>query len=357
MKPSAILRSIYGQSSAICWVMAIATLVLGAGSASAHDMAAELHDAAKLFLNSLEPAAKQKATFEFDDELRMDWQFIPMERQGISFKEMKPNQRWLALGLLQTALSHRGFSQSMQVMSLEQILHELENNSPKRDPEKYHLFFFGAPSNESTWGWRVEGHHLSLSFTIVDGKTVVSTPSFFGSNPAEVRNGPHKGLRVLGDSEDLGRQLIKSLSAEQKEIAIVSEVAPHDVINGPGRAASEIKPLGIPAADMTSAQRENLMAIVRCFVGKVRPELAASDLQKIEDAGLDKIHFAWAGKIKPGQPHYYRVQGPTFILEYDNTQNDANHVHTVWRDFENDFGADLLKKHYEAKPHDSATNQ
>ena len=329
-----------------------AFLVATTGLANAHDVAREMTNAANLFLQSLDESQTSAVSLEFDDGLRKDWQFIPMERKGLGLKAMKPNQRLLAMSLVQTALSHRGFSTAMQIMALEQVLHEMENNSPKRDPEKYHIFLFGKPSTETPWGWRVEGHHLSVSVTILDGETIVTTPAFFGSNPGEVREGKLKGLRVLGEEEDLGRALAKNLTVEQKESAILEGKVPKDVINGPGRTAEPLSPMGIAASDMTVAQTKTLRKLISTYLGKFRSELAAGDLQKIETAGFEKIHFAWAGELAPGKPHYYRVQGPTFILEYDNTQNKANHVHAVWRDFKNDFGEDLLKQHYRGVPHE-----
>ena len=312
-------------------------------------VASELHTAATIFWNALDEEQQGDLSFGFEHQLRKDWQFIPMERKGLGFDQLKPNQRLLAMALIQTPLSNSGFTKSMQIMSLEQILHEMENNAPKRNPEKYHLFFFGKPSLEETWGWRIEGHHLSISFTIAEGKFIASTPAFFGTNPAEVRSGPQKGLRVLGREEDLGRKLVKSLSAQQKELAIFADKAPKDVINGPGREAAPLEPAGIAAKSMTENQRRSLMHLVGLYVNNLRPELAQQDMEKIEAAGVDNIHFAWAGKLTPGKPHYYRIQGPTFILEYDNVQNQANHAHTVWRDFTNDFGADILKEHHESQ--------
>jgi hypothetical protein len=321
------------------------------GIATAHDVAREMTNAATLFLQSLDEAQTAAVSLEFDDDLRKDWQFIPMEREGLGLKAMKPNQRLLAMGLVQSALSHRGFSTTMKIMALEQVLHEMENNSPKRDPEKYHLFLFGKPSIEQPWGWRIEGHHLSVSVTIVDGETVVTTPAFFGANPGEVREGAFKGLRVLGEEEDLGRALVKMLNVQQKETAILAGEAPKDVINGPGRTAEPLSPMGIAAGEMSELQIGILRKLISTYTGKFRAELAEGDLKKIEKAGFENIHFAWAGEIGPGKPHYYRVQGPTFIFEYDNTQNNANHAHAVWRDFKNDFGVDLLQQHYQRSPH------
>jgi hypothetical protein len=316
-------------------------------SIRAHDVAAEMANNANAFLKSLNADQKNAAQLKFDDPLRKDWQFIPMERKGLGLKQMKPHQRGLAMALVQTALSHRGFSTSMQIMAMEQVLFEIENNSLKRDPAKYHLFLFGKPSVDSSWGWRIEGHHLSISVTLVEGKTAVIAPSFLGANPASVRTGSMKGIRALGDIEDLGRSLVKQLSVEQKKLAVIPGKAPRDVINGPGRTAEPLNPAGISAKELNADQKKRLQSLLDSYLSRFRAELASEDRQKIQAAGFDNLHFAWAGEIQPERPHYFRVQGPTFILEYDNTQNGANHAHVVWRDFKNDFGADAVRKHYE----------
>jgi hypothetical protein len=264
---------------------------------------------------------------------------------------MRTDQRQLFYGLLQSAHSHAGFQKSLQIMTLEQILHEMENNAPHRDPELYHIYLFGKPSTTKTWAWRIEGHHLSVNFTIVDGQKVAPTPSFFGSNPAEVREGPRKGLRVLGTEEDLARQLVRSLKGEARKTAIIANTAPADIVNGPGRKAGPLDPKGISAHALNPKQMRLLKHLVRVYVTRLRFPLARDEMAAIEKAGFENIHVAWAGSLERGGPHYYRVQGPTFMLEYDNTQNDANHAHLIWRDFDGDFGADLLKEHYDERPH------
>jgi hypothetical protein len=306
---------------------------------------------ANAFLAALEPAQRAKATFPFKDNERGNWHFIPRTRQGLPLKEMTTSQRQLAFALLQSALSHRGSIKSLHIMTLEQILYELENQSAHRDPELYFFSVFGTPSTTQTWGWRVEGHHLSVNFTLVGGDHVVSTPSFFGANPAEIKQGPRQGLRVLAAEEDLGRELAKSLTPEQQKVAIVATEAPSDIISTPDRKAQSLEPMGLAAKAMNPAQRDLLDQLIKEYVTRLRPELAEQDLKRIHEAGFDTIHFVWAGALQRGEGHYYRVQGPTFILELDNTQNNANHVHCVWRDFQNDFGEDLLRKHYEETPH------
>lgn len=320
--------------------------------ATAHDIAAEMTAAATAFFDALDQTAQTKLTFTFDDENREGWHFVPKERPGLPIGELSPAQHELGIALLKTALSHRGLETSKEIMSLESVLSEMEDGNPKRDPLKYNFYFFGTPSNQQPWGWRIEGHHLSINITIADGEVLSTTPAFLGASPAEVQVGDRTGFRALALQEDLGRKLIKNLTVKQKEIAIVNETAPKDVINGPGKKAARLEPLGIPASDMTPQQQEMLTELIDCYLDNFRPELCEGDRKKIEEGGFEKIHFAWAGFIQPKKPHYYRVQGPTFIFEYDNTQNNANHIHTVWRDTENDFGANLLKLHYEKVPHE-----
>lgn len=319
-------------------------------SARAHSPAADMAEAAKNFLAALTPEQQAKAALEFKNEERVNFNFVPMPRKGLPVVEMTSAQRQLASVLLNSALSHRGYFKAVTIMSLDQILHDLENQAPRRNPDLYYFSVFGTPGQD-VWGYRVEGHHLSLNFTARGEAVLASTPSFFGSNPAEVRTGPRAGLRVLANEDDLGRQLVKSLDARQRAVAIYSTNAPSDIITGNKRKATRLEPLGIAATDLTPPQREILTSLIKEYTGRCRQELAAADWAKIEQAGWDKVHFAWAGGLEPGMGHYYRVQGVTFLLEYDNTQNNANHIHAVWRDLENDFGDDLLKRHYEQTPH------
>jgi len=268
-------------------------------------------------------------------------------RIGLALKDMRPDQRHLAYALLSTGMSHRGYTTALEVMSLEQVLWELENQAPKRDTLMYYVSVFGEPGSED-WGWRFEGHHLSLNFTIADGKVVAETPSFFASNPGEVREGPRAGLRVLAGEEDVARALAKSLDQGQLAKAVVAATAPEDILTANQPTVSPLEGGGIPRSDLNAEQQKTLGDLIDVYVHRVRPDVAAGELASIEKAGLDKIVFAWFGGIEKGEPHYYRVQGPTFLLEYANTQNGANHVHAVWRDFKGDFGRDLLREHYQA---------
>jgi hypothetical protein len=332
----------------LCCVL---TLCAASARAHPHAPAEAMAEAAQNFLAALTPEQRQKATFDLNDAERVNWHFVPRERKGLPFKEMTPAQRHLAHALLSTGLSHRGYVKATTIMSLEQILRDLEQGrGPTRDPELYFVTIFGQPGARSTWGWRVEGHHLSVNFTLANGHAV-SAPTFFGSNPAEVKTGPRQGLRVLAEEEDLARALVSSLSEAQRQQAIIQTDAPRDIITGADRKARRLEPLGIGYAALNPEQQQRLRALVEAYAQRHRLELAAQDLEQIQQAGWDQVHFAWAGSLERGQGHYYRVQGPTFLLEYDNTQNDANHIHSVWRDLANDFGEDLLRKHYQETPH------
>jgi hypothetical protein len=312
----------------------------------AHDATAEMAAAANNFLAALTPEQKAKATFDFADAERTNWHFVPKERKGLPIKEMTQEQRLLAQALLATGLSSRGYTKAVSIMSLETVLAEMEKSRPGnvRDPERYFFTVFGKPGGTEPWGWRVEGHHLALNFTAAGDAAPAMTPSFFGTNPGEIRNGPRTGTRILGTEEELGRTLIKALSEEQRKEAIILAEAPKEIFNVPGR--NDTKPQGITQAKLTPEQSAMLVKLIKEYLFRCRPDVAAEDWAKIEKAGPDKLYFAWAGGLERGQPHYYRVQGGNFVLEYDNTQNEANHVHSLWRDFDHDFAADLLGEHY-----------
>lgn len=318
--------------------------------ADAQSPGAELAQAANNFLAALKPEQKAKASFELKSDERVNWHFIPKERQGLPFKEMSPAQKHLAHALLGSILSQRGHFKVATVMSLEQVLHELENNAPHRDADLYYFSIFGTPGKD-VWGWRIEGHHLSMNFLVRGDTVLANTPSFIGVNPGEVRSGPRKGLRLLAVEEDLGRQLAKSLDENQRKLGLIAAEAPKDIITAASRKVKPLEPAGLPVIQLNPEQRDLLKKLVQEYVYRHRPEVADADRKKIEAAGWQNITFAWAGSLEPGQGHYYRIQGPTFLLEYDNTQNNANHIHTVWRDFENDFGEDTLRRHYEQTPH------
>jgi hypothetical protein len=341
--------------------LTVSSLILLERPVAAHEIPAEMTVAAHLFLKSLKGEQRSQAVIPFEGEKRISWHFFPssmMEarggRRGLAMKEMSPEQTILAHGLLSTALSHKGHLQTMTVMALEAILRDIENGNPARDPAMYHVAIYGTPSTEKTWGWSVEGHHLSLNIMLIDGHKFSVTPSFFGSNPAIVKSGPFKGLDTLAAEQKLARQLVTSLSDEQQKKAIIAAQAPSDIITGAQRRVGKDQfdpPQGIPFEQLTAAQQKNLLRLVRQFANKYRPPIV-DEMQ--ERAPLDdgqEMYFAWAGSVEPGKGHYYRIQTPHYLFEYDNTQNGANHIHAVWRTFDGDFGEDLLRRHYENSPH------
>lgn len=314
----------------------------------------DMADAATAFWQSLTPDQQKVAGYKFDDAERFDWHFIPKPRKGLTIKDMTSAQRALAQALLASGMSQKGYVKAVTIMSLDQILKDVEQGKgPTRDPELYYFTLFGQPGGNETWGWRVEGHHVSLNFTIVHGKGIAATPAFLGSNPAEVREGPRKGLRVLGEEEDMGRKLIKSLNDDQRKTAIYDKEAPKDILTFNARKAMIKDPVGIPYSQLNDDQKHQLVELVGDYADRHRADIAGNDLKRINAAGWDKVQFAWAGGLEPGEKHYYRVQGPTFLIEFDNTQNNANHVHSVWRDMTgDDFGEDLLLEHYQQTKHD-----
>lgn len=319
----------------------------------AHAVAEDMAAAANKFLSALSADEKAKAAFPFKDEERVNWHFVPKDRKGLPFKEMNSEQQRLAHALIRSAMSQHGYAKATNIMNLELVLQELEGAGRRftRDPGLYFISVFGKPDPKGTWGWRLEGHHLAVNMTVIEGKLVTGTPSFFGANPAEVRQGPRKGLRILAEEEDLARQLIKSLSPELRKAAIFSDTALKEIVTEAKRKVDPLENAGVEASKLAREQKDTLLKVIKLYVERYRPELAKDDLAKIEKAGLDKIQFAWAGGIERGEGHYYRIQGPTFLLEYDNTQNNNNHIHSVWRDFGSDFGEDLLRKHYKEYAH------
>jgi len=353
-------------SLALATMTAVAIGSMIAAERSSTSMAA----AGSKFLASLTPEQRQQATFAFDSDERMHWHFIPTEtfpRKGLLVRNMTEPQRAAARDLLKTGLSQRGYLTVSSIMDLEAVLKALEaaqratapprtDGRPagpplERDPEKYFFSVFGTPSTKDTWGWRVEGHHVSLHFTVVNGSLVAGAPTFFGSNPAEVREGPKKGLRILGAEEDAARALLQSLDAAQRTKAIFDAKAPSDMLTMANVNITPLPPAGIGADALTAAQRDLLMKLVDVYVGAMAPDIAADRMERLKKAGIEKITFAWAGETERGKKHYYRMQGPTFLVEYDNTQNDGNHIHSVWRDFNGDFGRDLLREHLKSVAH------
>ncbi|MCH8799958.1 MAG: DUF3500 domain-containing protein [Chloroflexi bacterium] len=309
----------------------------------------QITDAAKAFVNSLNAEQKAKATFEYMDGERVFWYYPPMNRHGLALRDMEPAQRELAMAVLASGLTPESYEQAKLIIEHEEVLGPLEKEkgivSFRRDVELYYFTIFGEPGGKDPWGWRVEGHHISIHFSIMDDKVISTTPFFFGVNPAEVRKGPKNGLRILGGREDLAFDLMNSLDEKQVEESIICETAPADIVTFNASKASLMTYEGLPASKMNGAQKELLMALVSEYVNQVRSDLAGQKLADLEKTGLDHLHFAWAGPVSKDEPHYYRIHGGDFVVEFDNRQDGANHIHSVWRDVENDFAADVLRDH------------
>jgi hypothetical protein len=340
--------------------IAAAVLVLcasvGAVTIASQRSATAMSNAAAKWLSSLEAEKRDRAVFAFDSDERLRWHFVPNEnhaRKGVTFKEMSEPQRALAHALLKTGLSARGHLTASAIMELERVLQVVEGEKRRfpRDPEAYYVSVFGTPGDKGAWGWRFEGHHISVRFDVVGANMTASSPAFFGSNPAEVRDGPQKGTRVLAAEEDAARALLDLLSAEQRAAAIVQPDAPTDILTMIAPEVNPLTPPGVKITALTKAQRDALMRLIDVYTGTMAPDVAAERMARVRKAGLDNISFAWAGSTEKGQKHYYRVQGPSFLIEYDNTQNNGNHIHSVWRDFNGDFGRDLLREHLKSTPH------
>jgi len=312
-------------------------------------LGARMADAADAFLGSLSAEQRAKCSYDFDDKERTNWIFVPVQdkekrpgRKGLRLEELTEDQHQAVLNLLKTGTSEKGFEQAVAIMSLEVILREVEKNGTNvRNPGWYFLTIFGKPSRTGKWGWRIEGHHLSLNFTIVDGKVSSATPAFFGANPAEIRTGDRKGQRILKDVEDLARELFASLDDSQKKTALqpkhFGELAQHV----PREKAGQ--PLGLPAAQMSEKQRELLEQLLKGYTARMPDPIGAAQWRALQDAGFDKVHFAWTGSSNGGEAHSYRIQGPTFIVQFLNVQDDsqnnpANHIHSAWRTLPSDFG-------------------
>ena len=320
-------------------------------SAQVRETAKRMAESAARFLDRLTPPQRAVAVLNFGDaEERTNWHYIPRPRRGLALKEMDESQRQLALDLVATGVGAAAQKRTRAIMNLETILGEMEgpDGAHARDPELYYVSVFGQVGGDEPWGWRFEGHHVSLNNTIIDGCLASAAPNFLGANPAEVRHGEHSGLRALKAEEDVARGLLFDLDAEQVQIAIVSNQAPDDIItrNEP-YVRQALEPSGLAGAAMTPSQQRTLRELVGVYLERLPEAVAEMETARLVSVEMAQVHFAWAGDKERGKGHYYRLQGPTFLAEYDNTQNDANHVHAVWRDLTRDFGEDLLKAHYQ----------
>ena len=311
-------------------------------------VATKMRESAERFLAALPDRLRTQATRPFDDRDRVDWHYTPRSRNGVSLKELDAKGREAVHAMLKTALSVPGYQKVVNIIELELVLRELETFGFSRDPERYHVTIYGKPDRAQRWGWRFEGHHLSLNFTLAGDRAAADTPSFFGANPATVKDGPKKGLRALGEEHDAGWALFDSLSEVQRREAVISERTYGDIVTANKDQVEPLAPAGLPASQLDERQRALLWKIVEVFAGSFEPGLAEARLARARQGGIDSLRFGWAGSTKRGAPHYYRLQGPLVLIEYDASQAGGNHIHTVWRDFTGDFGRDLLREHYAA---------
>lgn len=299
-------------------------------------------------METLTDAQRRQTLYPFESETRFDWHFFPRTRPGLALREMTPAQRERVWALLATGLSKQGLATARDVIRSEAILGDLTGRPQYRDPENYAIVIFGDPASDKPWSWRFEGHHLSLTFTVVPSHGIAVTPAFVGANPATTPE-PHElaGFKALGSLEEHGFRVLNSLRDGQWKKVLIASESFGNILSGPGREGRLQQPVGLALGEMSTAQRQHALALVDAYVQNVRSELAKQKLEVLATAGLDAIHFAWAGSPEPGRPHYYRLHGPRLVIEYDNTQNGANHVHAVWHDPANRFGQDLLRAHYE----------
>ena len=301
------------------------------------------------FLESLGPDQRATASYPYLDGERVFWYYAPLNRHGLPLRDMDPPQRELAHAILASGLAERAYEQARKIIDLETHLGEIEREEGSetwvRDPELYYFTVFGEPGGDAPWGWRAEGHHVALNFSIWGDRVISMTPLFLGSNPAEVRKGPHAGRRILGAVEDLAFELMESLDAGQRSRAVLYDKAPRDILTFSAIRASLPEEQGVPASKLSDSQRAMLMALVTEYVRRVPEELSQEKLASLKEEDLDRLHVAWGGPIARGVGHYYRIHGGSFLVEFDNQQNGANHIHSVWRDVDNDFATDVLRDH------------
>lgn len=343
--------------SVLAAVLLLLSCALGVYSAGQSEAASarRIALAAAEVLGALDDEQRAKAFQDFAHGERKQWNYLPSVYPGVPLGELSVAQKRAVHRLLNAALSESGYHKTTTIMRLEQTLREAalaagrDGEAEWRDASRYSLAFFGEPSDEEPWGFRLQGHHLSWNFSSVDQR-ISALPTFLGSNPAELRDGPLAGLRALPREEDLARELLASFDERQLGVAVVGEEAPQEVFWRPGREREVLgEPIGLAYGDLAAAQRETLWSLIETYANNLDEQLAARHLAKIERAGRETIRFAWMGSRERGEGHYYRIHGPTFVIEYDNTQNGANHVHSVWHDLTDDFGADLLRQHYDEK--------
>ncbi|MFC0004393.1 DUF3500 domain-containing protein [Micromonospora siamensis] len=304
----------------------------------------QMRAAAVALLTALDEPARHRATYPFDDDGARRWlEYRPRARPGACLAELDVAGRKAAHRLLATALSPAAYAQAMAIVALEEVLDRAEGWRRGRHSGDYWVAVFGDPARDDRWSWRVEGHHLSVTMTVVDDQ-VSPAPLFLGANPATVRHAGRPVSRPLGVEEDLARELLEAMGPAGRTAAIVADEAPGDIISATRpRAPGRLEPLGMPRGRLGPGGRALLDQLVALYLDRLPPELAAREAARL-DGG--ELHFAWAGPTRPGQRHYYRVQGDDLLIEYDNTTDDGNHAHTVLRRPASDFGADVLADHH-----------
>lgn len=336
-------RTIIGTSTAF----GASVLLPRSSWASTPAVAAEMARAGNAWLGLLSDSQRRAAQLAWAGRARRDWHYVPRSRPGVALRDMTSAQTAAAWDLLGTLLSARGLDQVRGQLQIEQVLGEMTGSLRFRDPGNYALVVFGDPSGQAPWAWRFEGHHLSLSVVVGPEHGVGVTPVFFGANPARVPNGhAHAGFRLIGAEEDAAFGLVRSLEGPLRTQTIIAERALGDIVSGPGREVSLQRTEGIPVSRLGGVQQSGVMQILQLYAGTMRDEIATAAMTRLREAGLDTLHFAWAGSLEPGRPHYFRIHGPTALIEYDNTQDGANHVHSVWIDPRGMFGQDMLQRHY-----------
>ncbi len=328
---------------------ALLGLALLGTPAAAHSPTGEAAGRARAFVEALDEAGRKAALMPFEAEARTDWHYTPRRRPGLRLDAMTEDQRRRFWALMTAALSEVGFAKVEGIITLERILGEMTGNLSYRDPGNYAVVFFGPVGTGQPWGWRFEGHHLSLSFTVAPGRDLAFSPAFYGTNPAAVPpdHPEHGGLRVLRAEHEFAFALLDSLDDGQRARAVIASETAGDIFSRPGRTLPFDAPEGLPFAAMTAAQQALLQDLVAAYVGNIGFEFAFRQTKRIEEAGWDKLHFAWAGSLTPDGAHYYRIHGPVTLIEYDASQAGGNHVHSVWRDPTDPFGEDLLRRHRE----------
>lgn len=317
---------------------------------SAFAQSGEMVKRAQYLLEQLPAVTRDKAEYSFDDAERFNWHFVPRARNGVALRDLSESQREAVFSILKTSLSDQGYRKARSIVAHELVLRAAEGRGDDdryRDPLNYYVTVFGKPAASGAWAWRFEGHHVALNFTTVDNKLESSTPSFFGSNPAIVKSGPERGKQILIEESERGFQLVAALKPDQQAKAIIGKEALPEIISFNSRKAEILEPMGLSYREMSDEQKKMLLSLLHVYVDNYELGFSLKLMDKIEKAGLENLSFAWAGSTRPGGAYYYRIQGPMLLIELDNTQNNANHIHSVVRDLTNDFGDDILREHYQ----------